>query len=119
MKNGTSNSFPLPNCDKERAEIWGKHDNLIVLFSVLRYTINNDKKSLKIVKLPAPFRYTFDAKACVPIVIVYVEKDKMYIYAVEEGNIVKRLLITSDSKKSNYEIIVETEEVCILLSSTN
>lgn len=73
----------------------------------------NDKL-FKIIKLPVLLPYR--TKACVPIITIYVEESKMYIYVVDEDIIMRRLLITLDGKKKSYETIIETEYVCILLS---
>ena len=57
----------------------------------------------------------FGIQAYVPIVSIYFEKDKIYIYTVDEGNVVKRLLLTPDGENRNYEIIFQTEDVCVFL----
>ena len=107
---GASKSFPLPNCGEKTQTLTSsiKKENSL--------TSHEDyEKLFKIINSRALFR-DIDIKTCVPIVDIYFEESKMYIYAVDEGNVVRRSLITSDGKNREHKIIFETESVCVLFS---
>ena len=48
--------------------------------------------------------------------VVYSEKDNIYVYKVENGNLLKRLLMTPEGELINPVLVKETDFVCYFFS---
>lgn len=113
--NGDNKSFPLPECYEKKYIRKSSENNEGNSPSADK----GDEKLFKFINLKFLFS-NIDIKTCIPIVNIYLGRYKVYIYTVEEGNILKRSLISPDGEQINSRIIVKTKLVsCFLMESNN
>lgn len=101
-----SKSFQLPNCQKEELPLPKDSKN----HEEDSLPIKQDEKLFRIINSRTVLK-DIDIKACIPIVNVYFEQDKMYIYIVNGSKIVRNAIITSDSKENSDKIIIDNKLV--------
>lgn len=110
--NGTIKHFLLPDCDNKKLELIdvaiGCQKNLLFL---RRWDIMSKEKFLQIVNLSDVLNNN-NSGICVSIANAYFGENKMFIYRIEDGNILKRWLVTPDGNLTNPRVVVKTKDVC-------
>lgn len=110
------NTFLLPNCSAEKVYMFYGNirlqENLLIF---QRWRLEKNDSFLQIVDLPDLFNGTTN-ETCLPVAAAYFGEDKVYVYQIEEGNTLKRSLITPDGGLADPQVVVKTENVCFFLS---
>ena len=109
---GNVEEFLSPECGKKRLDLsptgmklQGNH------IFLLRKNIENEEKVVQIVELPHSSNDSIN-EMCIPATDAYFGRQQVYIYKVEEGKILKRLLLTTDGKEVNPVVVGKTKNVC-------